>query len=97
VKAGHSHALNADLERWYANANTISAFLHRANPHNWPLRAMRAMMHRHLKLTTDEATAELSGKYAASVAAYDRVEREILGMADMLSTGIIHQYPRRFS
>jgi hypothetical protein len=97
VKAGHSHALNADLNRWYTNANTIAAFLHRANPHNWPLRAMREMMHRHLKLTTDEAVAELSGKYGASVAAYDRVEREILGMADMLSTGIIHQFPHRFS
>ena len=41
--------------------------------------------------------AELSGKYPASVAAYDRVEREILGMADMLSTGIIKQFPHRFS
>ena len=97
VKGGHQHALNGDLERWYANANQIAAFLHKANPHNWPLHAMRAMMHRHLKLTTDEAVAELSGKYPASVAAYDRVEREILGMADMLSTGIIKQFPHRFS
>ena len=56
VKGGHQHALNGDLERWYANANQISAFLHKANPHNWPLHAMRAMMHRHLKLTTDTAT-----------------------------------------
>jgi hypothetical protein len=97
VKGGHQHALNGDLEHWYANANQISAFLHRANPHNWPLPALRSMMHRHLKLTTDEAVAELSGKYPASVAAYDRVEREILGMADMLSTGIIKQFPHRFS
>jgi hypothetical protein len=97
AKAGHRHALNGDLKRWYANANTIAAFLHRANPHNWPLHEMRAMMHRHLKLTTDEAVAELTGKYPASVAAYDRVEREILGMADMLSTGIIKQFPHRFS
>jgi hypothetical protein len=97
VKAGHEHALHADLRHWYANANQISAFLHRANPHNWPLQALRRMMHRHLKLTTDEAVAELSGKYPASVAAYDRVEREILGMADMLSTGIIEQFPHRFS
>jgi hypothetical protein len=97
VKAGHQQKLNRDLGRWYANANQIAAFLHHANPHNWPLHAMRSMMHRHLKLTTDEAVAELNGKYGASVAAYDRVEREILGMADMLSTGIIHQFPHRFS
>jgi len=97
VKAGHHQALAADLKRWYANADQIAAFLHRANPHNWPARAMRQMMHRHLKLTTDEAVAELGGHYAASVAAYDRVEHEILGMADMLSTGIIAQFPERFS
>lgn len=97
VKGGHQHALNGDLRRWYANANQISAFLHRANPHNWPLHELRSMMHRHLKLTTDEAVAELSGRYPASVAAFDRVEREILGMADMLSTGIIKQFPGRFS
>ena len=97
VKGGHQHALNGDLKRWYANANQLSAFLHKANPRNWPLPALRSMMHRHLKLTTDEAVAELSGKYPASVAAYDRVEREILGMADMLSTGIIKQFPHRFS
>jgi len=41
VKGGHQHALNGDLERWYANANQISAFLHKANPHNWPLPALR--------------------------------------------------------
>jgi hypothetical protein len=97
AKADHHQALNHDLKRWYTNANQIAAFVHRANPHSWPLRAMRQMMHRHLKLTTDEAAAELSGKYATSIAAYDRVEREILGMADMLSTGIIHQFPHRFS
>jgi hypothetical protein len=97
VKGGHQHALNGDLKRWYANANQLSAFLHKANPRNWPLPALRSMMHRHLKLTTDEAVAELSGRYPASVAAYDRVEREILGMADMLSTGIIKQFPHRFS
>ena len=97
VKGGHQHALNGDLKRWYANANQLSAFLHKANPRNWPLPALRSMMHRHLKLTTDEAVAELSGRYPASIAAYDRVEREILGMAEMLSTGIIKQFPHRFS
>jgi hypothetical protein len=96
AKAGQSGALAADQKRWYANANQIAAFLHAANPHNWPLGDMRRMMHRHLALTTAEAVAELQGRFPASVHAYDRVEREILGMADMLSTGIIKQFPGRF-
>jgi hypothetical protein len=97
VKSGDSGALAKDNAAWYANANRISAFLHAANPHQWPLAALRKMMHRHLKLTTNEAVAELTGKFGASVHAYDMVEHEILGMADMLSTGIIAQFPRRFS
>jgi hypothetical protein len=97
VKSGDSGALKKDNAAWYANANRISAFLHAANPHQWPLAALRKMMHRHLKLTTNEAVAELTGKFGASVHAYDMVEHEILGMADMLSTGIIAQFPGRFS
>jgi hypothetical protein len=97
VKSGDTSALGKDNAAWYANANRIAAFLHAANPHHWPLAALRKMMHRHLKLTTNEAVAELTGKFAASVHDYDMVEHEILGMADMLSTGIIAQFPGRFS
>jgi len=96
VKAGDTTALARDQNAWYANANRIAAFLHAANPHNWPLHALRQMMHRHLALTTQEAVAELQGHFPASIHAYDRVEQEILGMADMLSTGIIRQFPGRF-
>jgi hypothetical protein len=96
VKAGDTTKLAADSAAWTRNANRISAFLHHANPVNWPLSDLRAMMHRHLRLTANEAVAELSGNYTGSVRAYDRVEREILGMADMLSTGIIQQFPHRF-
>lgn len=57
---------------------------------------MNTMMKRHLALTTNEAVARLQGNWAADVAAYDRVHAEILAMANMLSTGIIHQFPNRF-
>jgi hypothetical protein len=57
---------------------------------------MTTMMNRHLALTTAEAVARIQGKWAADVAAYDRVHIEILAMADMLSSGIINQFPNRF-
>ena len=34
--------------------------------------------------------------WAADIAAYDRVHEQILHMADMLSAGIINQYPKQF-
>jgi hypothetical protein len=57
---------------------------------------MKAMMREHLKLTTDEAVARLQGNWAADVAAYDAIHRQALHMADMLSSGIVKQFPRRF-
>jgi hypothetical protein len=57
---------------------------------------MKAEMHKHLTLTTNEAVARLQGNWAADVAAYDAVHRHILHMADALSAGIVKQFPARF-
>jgi hypothetical protein len=83
--------------RWYANADDIARFLAKANPDHWPEREMTRMMRTHLDLTLEEATARLSGDWAGDVVAYDRVVAEILEMADMLTDGIIAQFPERFA
>jgi hypothetical protein len=57
---------------------------------------MRAMMKSHLDRTLDEAVHRLSGDFKADIRDYERVHREILAMADMLSSGIIAQFPHRF-
>jgi hypothetical protein len=54
------------------------------------------MMRTHLALTTQEAVARLQSDFQADIAAYDQVHVQILDMADMLSTGIIQQFPKRF-
>ncbi len=97
AKASNNTALNDALARWYANANDIAVFLNGANPTNWPLDVMRAMMKAHLDLTFQEAVAYLKGDYDGSVTAYEQVHLEILGMADLLSTGIVHQFPQDFT
>ena len=57
---------------------------------------MRAAMRGHLDMTLAEASHELTGHYAASVADYEEVHHHILGMADVLSSGIVRAFPRRF-
>ena len=96
AKAGDTAALEEASERWYANADDIAAFLHAANPQHWPLEEMQMMMREHLDLTLEEAVAYLSGDYEASIAAYDEVHLQALEMADMLSDGIIRQFPNKF-
>jgi hypothetical protein len=97
AKAGDTAAFDEASDSWYRNARQIARFLHEANPNNWPLSEMRQMMRDHLDLTLQEASHQLGGDYAASVADYDAVENEILPMADMLSRGIIKQFPQKFA
>lgn len=83
-------------KRWYSNANDIAAFLHKANPTNWPEATMRSAMKTHLDQTLDEATHRLQGKYDDDVRDYDEIVKHILMMADTLSSGIIKQFPAKF-
>ena len=95
AKASDNTALDAANKKWYANADEISAFLSKANP-SWKEDDMKKMMHEHLKLTTDEAVARLKKDYDADIAAYDKVHNEILEMSDMLTDGIVKQFPDKF-
>ena len=96
AKANDQAKLADANRRWSANADQIADFLSKANPKNWPDAEMRTMMHDHLTLTTNEAVARLHGDWAGDVKAYDAVHTQILNMADMLSAGIINQFPNKF-
>ena len=83
-------------KQWYANADAIASFLSDANPKNWPLADMKSMMRHHLDLTAAEVSAGLTKNWAADITAYDDVHGQILKMADMLSAGIVKQFPAKF-
>jgi hypothetical protein len=96
AKGGDPTQIQQASDAWYRNANQIADFLHTADPHNWPRAEMRAMMKTHLDQTLKEAQDQLTGNFADSVRDYDAVHRHILEMADMLSDGIVKQFPRKF-
>ena len=95
AKASDNEGLDAANKKWLANADEISTFLSKANP-NWKEDDMKKMMRDHLKLTTDEAVARIKKDYDGDVAAYDKVHNEILEMSDMLTDGIVKQFPDKF-
>jgi hypothetical protein len=96
AKTGDASATEAATAAWYANADDIAAALSGLNPDAWEIGHMQAMMRAHLDRTLEEAVARLQGRYADDIAAYEAVHADILTMADMLSDGIIGQFPDRF-
>jgi len=74
------------IKEWYANSDEIAALL--ASTGRWPEATLRDLLHKHLDTTITEATAELGGQWAESIAAYDVARAHALVMADALAKGM---------
>jgi hypothetical protein len=96
AKSGDTVKFEEANKLWYDNADQIAVFLSGANPDHWPLADMQLMMKSHLDLTLEEAVARLNADWPGDVIAYDKVHDEILQMADMLTQGIVAQFPKNF-
>lgn len=97
AKSGDKAKINEASAKWYANGDEIGAFLSGANPQNWPPADIKSGMKMHLDLTLQEAVDHLQGHYDADVQDYDKIHSHILGLADLLSSGIEKQFPGKFS
>jgi hypothetical protein len=95
AKNGDTAAFNQAEAAWYANAKQIADFLAAANP-AWHKRAMEKMMRTHITQTTTYAADQLQGHFAKSIRDYGTAERHMRDMADMLSAGLVKQFPHRF-
>jgi hypothetical protein len=96
AKAGDSAAQDQAVTAEYANANAIGDFLAAANPANWAKADMEAMMTTHIDQTLVYATDLLTGDYAQGIADYGTAEAHMVEMGDMLSAGIVNQFPKQF-
>ena len=92
AKAHDTHAFEIENKKWHDNAREIAEFLHKANPENWPLPVMIAMMDEHLAVTTKEVQARLDGKWDEDVHVFDDVFEQIMKMADELTEGIYNKF-----
>jgi len=92
-----SNALNQAVTALKDNGDSIAAFLSQANPRGFPREAMRSAIQMHLTLLLQEVTAHLKKDWAGSIAAYDESQRQAQQMADVLSDGIVKQFPSRFN
>lgn len=96
AKSGDKTKLNQAVTDWFANGRQIADFLHAADPRFLSRAAARRMMNIHLTQVIQQGVDELKGDYAADARAFAPYIRHLLDMADMISGGIIQQFPSRF-
>ncbi|GGD60573.1 acetylglutamate kinase [Paenibacillus nasutitermitis] len=96
LQAGNTSAAADAQRRWYANADEIAGFLAKINPY-WNENEWRNMMHEHLDLLTKEVSSRLSGDFVQNVAVSDQIQKQALEMADVMTRGIIMQFPAAFT
>ena len=95
AKAGAATDLDAASKKWTANADDLAAFLSGANP-AWARAEMANMLHKHLEYTTQEVVSRLKKDWAGDIEAYDKGHVHMLMFADMLTHGIVTQFPGKF-
>jgi hypothetical protein len=92
-----SNALNQAITALKANGDSIATFLASANTRGFPRETLSGAIQMHITLLLKEATAQIKKDWSGSIAAFDESERQVWQMADMLSDGIMKQFPSRFS
>jgi len=96
AKSNNSAGVEAGEKKWHSNASDIAALLAAANP-KWPSPELTEMLNKHLEYTTTEVVSRLKKDWASDIKAYDQGHEHMLMFADMLSDGIIKQFPKKFS
>jgi LysM repeat protein len=95
AKAGDTNAAAQTEKNWYDNAREIAAFLAGINPY-WSRQMWEQMMFDHLALVKNEAVFMLNGEFSKGIELYDEMERLAMLMADVMTNGIVKQFPGRF-
>ena len=86
----------ADAEnRMNNNAAQFVAFLASINP-NWSVTDLQRMLNDYMNLTKEDTAATLSQNFEDSIGIFADIERGALEMADMMTQGIVKQFPQYF-
>lgn len=96
AKNNNTKELKKSQQEWQKNAVDIANFLSNANP-NWPKDQVQEMLNKHLELTTGEVTSRLKKDWTADIGYYDSNHDHMLKFSDMLTIGIIQQFPNKFN
>ena len=95
AKAGKQSDVKKLEAEWHRNADDLAKFLSAANP-NWQFKELQDMLYTHLQLITEIVTSYIKGDWKANIAATDKNEIHMIHFANILTEGIIKQFPEKF-
>lgn len=95
AQENNTKALEVAIKGWYANATEIGDFLASANT-NWPAADTRGALEMHITHTIDYSVSILKGDYSASFGGFEEALNHMLVLADILTDGIVKQFPDKF-
>lgn len=93
---GDKERFEAADHKWDENSADIAAALALANPF-WPEKDVQDLLSLHLNLTRKEVVSRLDGRWEEDVQSFDDILTEILTLSDVLSSGLVQQFPDRFA
>ncbi|WP_226003002.1 glycosyltransferase [Paenibacillus sp. BJ-4] len=95
AKAGNQADVKKLEAVWHRNADDIAKFLSAANS-NWQFKALQDMLYTHLQLIKEVVLDCIKGDWKADIAATDKNEIHMIHLADILTKGIVKQFPGKF-
>lgn len=95
AKANDRTKVSELQNNWHKNADDIAKFLSSLNP-NWTFKEIQSMFYTHLQLITEIVLSCLRGDWQADIAATDKNEIHMIHLADILTAGIVKQFPKKF-
>lgn len=95
AKAGNQAEVKKLDVDWHRNADDIAKFLSGANP-NWSSKQLQDMLYTHLQLITEIVLDRIKEDWDADIAATDKNEIHMIHFADILTEGIVKQFPEKF-
>lgn len=89
----------ADLKKyntaWFKNADDITDFLSKANP-NLNKKQLKDAFYTHLRMVTENVVSGLKKDWDTDILFFDKGEAHLIHIADIISDGIIKQFPNKF-
>jgi hypothetical protein len=95
ARAGQDEHRDSLVVRMTENSRDIARYLASVNP-NWNKDDIEKRLRKRLDLKNDEIDCRLKSDWTGDIKAADRGRDQLMELSDLLSTGIVKQYPTKF-